>query len=58
MPPRIHPDTPDISKEDQTKRIKHGPYSAVKMFLFSVQPIHPTLELDIEEPDDHSEEEN
>ena len=54
MPPRIHPDIPE---EDQTKRIKRGPYSPAKMFLFSVQPIHPTLELEIEEEGDHTDDE-
>ena len=54
MPPRIHP---DISEEDHTKRTRRGAYSDAKMLLFSVQPIYPTLELEIEEEADHTDDE-
>ena len=53
MPRRIHPDIPE---EDHAKRITHEGDS-IKFRLFSVQPIHPTLELDIEDEHEHNEEE-
>ena len=57
MPPRIHPNIPDIPEQDHSRRTRRGAYSAAKMLLFSVQPIHPTLELEIEEEGDHTDDE-
>ena len=59
MPARIHPYLPGvvISDRQHQRLLARGAYSAENLRLFSVQPIHPTLELEIEDEQDDTDEE-